>query len=281
MWLGQNRAEKAVDDLFDGMTLDSNSNSGIRATKSSNITNKATSSNPINNNTTNINNNNLLASNVLPNGGEYKKLNIFANTPVPSVNTNSTTNTEFLSAPIIDTNGHLDLDTDVFDNGNDGNDNDASMPLSCPTPVKIKKDDECLSPLSNRSHNSNSSSTNNISTSIVANIGTVPALAIAGGHYPPANTNSTHQPVARKRTAYQALVGSSSNIVTINSSNSTQTNGPTPATILSESSPEVSSSQNTVISPVPSLESSEIDLELWDLDIHESSASNSSGSNSI
>lgn len=276
MWLGQNRAEKAVDDLFDGMTLDSNSNNGIRATKSSNITNKQpTSSNTTinnnNNNTTNINNN-VLGSNVLPNGGEYKKLNIFANV---NANQNSTTNNEFLSAPIIDTNGHLELDTDVFDNGNGGDDNDASMPLLCPTPVKIKKEDECLSPLSNRSHNSNSSTTN----TIVANIGTVPALTIAGAaHYPPANTNPTHQPVARKRTAYQALVGSNNNIVTINSSNNTQTNGPTTA-ILSESSPEVSSSQNTVISPVPSLESSEIDLELWDLDIHESSASNSSGSN--
>lgn len=69
------------------------------------------------------------------------------------------------------------------------------------------------------------------------------------------------QPIARKRSVYQASLGGSGQART------------------SESSPEVSSSQNIlpVISPVPSLESSEIDLELWDLDLHESSTSHSSG----
>lgn len=72
-------------------------------------------------------------------------------------------------------------------------------------------------------------------------------------------------PVARKRAAIQAAAG-----------------GPIPGPTTAESSNEVSSSQNgTGISPVPSLNSSEIgevDLDFWDLDINESSsASQSSG----
>ena len=76
------------------------------------------------------------------------------------------------------------------------------------------------------------------------------------------------QPIARKRAALQAAAASGSS-ATVS------------VTGLSESSPEVSSSQNgTGISPVPSLASSEIgevDLDFWDLDIHESSTSHSSG----
>ncbi len=76
------------------------------------------------------------------------------------------------------------------------------------------------------------------------------------------------QPIARKRAALQAAAASG-------------TSGSVSVTGLSESSPEVSSSQNgTGISPVPSLASSEIgevDLDFWDLDIHESSTSHSSG----
>ena len=73
------------------------------------------------------------------------------------------------------------------------------------------------------------------------------------------------QSFARKKTTLSATVGS--NLI----------NYPT-----AESSPEVSSSQNgTGISPVPSLNSSEIgevDLDFWDLDINESSSiSHSSG----
>jgi len=77
------------------------------------------------------------------------------------------------------------------------------------------------------------------------------------------------QPIARKRAALQAAAAAGSGT----------------GTALSESSPEVSSSQNgTGISPVPSLASSEIgevDLDFWDLDIHESSTSHSSGNNNI
>lgn len=76
------------------------------------------------------------------------------------------------------------------------------------------------------------------------------------------------QPIARKRAALQAAAASGSSAAIS-------------VTGLSESSPEVSSSQNgTGISPVPSLASSEIgevDLDFWDLDIHESSTSHSSG----
>lgn len=71
-------------------------------------------------------------------------------------------------------------------------------------------------------------------------------------------------PVARKRAAYQAAAG-----------------GPVP--VSAESSNEVSSSQTgTGISPVPSLNSSEIgevDLEFWDLDINESSSASQSSGN--
>nr|ATB56336.1 ecdysone receptor [Panonychus citri] len=74
------------------------------------------------------------------------------------------------------------------------------------------------------------------------------------------------QPIVRKRSALQVTPGSS----TLNCGS------------IVESSPEVSSSQTgTGISPVPSLNSSEIgevDLDFWDLDINESSSiSHSSG----
>ncbi|RWS16006.1 ecdysone receptor B1-like isoform [Dinothrombium tinctorium] len=81
-----------------------------------------------------------------------------------------------------------------------------------------------------------------------------------------ASSSGSLQPIARKRAAYQAAAAAGNVVV-----------GPT-----AESSPEVSSSQNgTGISPVPSLNSSElgeVDLDFWDLDINESSsASHSSG----
>lgn len=77
--------------------------------------------------------------------------------------------------------------------------------------------------------------------------------------------SGSFQPLARKRTALSANVAS--NLINY---------------LVAESSPEVSSSQNgTGISPVPSLNSSEIgevDLDFWDLDINEhSSISHSSG----
>ncbi|RWS27503.1 ecdysone receptor B1-like isoform [Leptotrombidium deliense] len=79
------------------------------------------------------------------------------------------------------------------------------------------------------------------------------------------SSSGSLQPIARKRAAYQAAAAAGN------------VGGPT-----AESSPEVSSSQNgTGISPVPSLNSSElgeVDLDFWDLDINESSsASHSSG----
>lgn len=85
------------------------------------------------------------------------------------------------------------------------------------------------------------------------------------------SSSSGLQPIVRKRAALQAASASG---VSPNVS----------VTGLSESSPEVSSSQNgTGISPVSSLASSEIgevDLDFWDLDIHESSTSHSSGKKS-
>jgi len=87
--------------------------------------------------------------------------------------------------------------------------------------------------------------------------------------------NTGLQPIARKRAALQAAAAAGgSGLPPPNGAIAAV--GPT-----AESSPEVSSSQNgTGISPVPSLSSSEIgevDLDFWDLDIHESSTSHSSG----
>lgn len=97
----------------------------------------------------------------------------------------------------------------------------------------------------------------------VAKIKKEPAESTRNHH----SANVGLQPIARKRAALQAAAASGTVTGTV--------------TTLSESSPEVSSSQNgTGISPVPSLASSEIgevDLDFWDLDIHESSTSHSSG----
>ena len=178
LWLGQNRAEKAVDDLFDGMTLGSTS---IRATK---------------------------------------------------------------------TSSSLSGSTSITSNGPSSSPSDST---SCPTPLKIKKEEDgSASPT--RSHLSSSHYSGSLPNPVTNG-------SLAGS-----------QPLARKRTAYQAALGGTINS-TVSAGNSAVSG------LLSESSPEVSSSQNcNGISPVPSLESSELDLELWDLDIHESSTSNSSGS---
>lgn len=128
------------------------------------------------------------------------------------------------------------------------------------TPVKIKKEEDSV--LSPRSHLSASALQQAMSSTNGPSGGGLPS----GGPGTTVVSGSSHQPIARKRTAYQAAL-----VTGLGHSNGANAG-------LSESSPEVSSSQNcTGISPVPSLESSEIDLELWDLDIHESSTSQSSG----
>lgn len=142
----------------------------------------------------------------------------------------------------------------------------------CPTPVKIKKEDDgVLSPRSQLHHHSSH-------LQVMPNGGSIV-------HSPVVNSNlqqqqHQQQPVARKRTAFQAALLSNGGQAGTTTTGSTAASSSNNIGLLSESSPEVSSSQNCIssgISPVPSLESSEIDLELWDLDIHESSTSQSSG----
>lgn len=85
----------------------------------------------------------------------------------------------------------------------------------------------------------------------------------------PASSSGSLQPIARKRAALQAAQSVTTNHIT--------------GGLTAESSPEVSSSQNgTGISPVPSLNSSElgeVDLDFWDLDINESSSASQSSGN--
>lgn len=350
LWLGQNQAEKAVDDLFDGMSLDSNG--GGDSTTPSTFKLTSTIKNPIQresmtNSTTQslatataitTNNNNLSVTNAnhfasSHHNGGLKKLQCMI--PIAAVPTTTTTlvprnggsiaitTTDTRSTKVIqnldifvDEIAESDVDGSIIaiDQSEDTSNGVSSKSVNsiCPTPVKIIKkedDDDPLSPLSSiqRSHlavrtvvspnpiitqanptrvaiNANPINTSPLSSSTTTTTATTLSIAVPQSQQ---HNNSSLHPVARKRTAYQALVGSTSNHSTtptnsnsigliINSPNCQSTNSL--STIQSESSPEVSSSQNcTGISPAPSLESSEIDLELWDLDIHESSASNSSG----
>ncbi|XP_015787515.1 ecdysone receptor isoform X1 [Tetranychus urticae] len=114
------------------------------------------------------------------------------------------------------------------------------------------------SPLIHLNNNNNNNNNNlNHTTHIINNNNNNNTTMIINNN----STSCSLQPIVRKRSALQVAPGSIGTI---------------------ESSPEVSSSQTgTGISPVPSLNSSEIgevDLDFWDLDINESSSiSHSSG----
>ena len=232
LWLGQNRAEKAVDDLFDGVTIGSTS---IRATKSSNHS---------------------TSSNNSPSSG--------TSDPKLANETNSTNSlTNDLSSNIVSNfkKTRALFGDDFYTIGGIGGrfGSNSSSPSLCPTPVKIKKEEDGVP--SPRSH---------LSNSVTVPLPTISNNIVSNGLSP------GQQAIARKRSAYQASLTATGSTATssVNGSSSSTNN----LGLLSESSPEVSSSQNcTGFSPVPSLESSEIDLELWDLDIHESSTSQSSG----
>lgn len=227
LWLGQNRAEKAVDDLFDGVTLGSKS---IRATKSSNHSTSSThsSSSGSDPSTNETNSSGPLSRDLSSTTGFKKSRAIFGD--------------DFFGA----------VEGVRFESS-------SSTPGSlCPTPVKIKKEEDGVP--SPRSHLSNSV--------------TVPLPGLSSSSVGSNGLSPGQQAIARKRSAYQASLTGGGSAAPSSSVNGSSSN----VGLLSESSPEVSSSQNcTGISPVPSLESSEIDLELWDLDIHESSTSQSSG----
>ncbi|XP_027197659.1 ecdysone receptor-like isoform X2 [Dermatophagoides pteronyssinus] len=277
------------------MTLDSNSNSSsISATTAENQiirATKTTITSMLSNHNNNNNNNN---DNSTPTTSSIDLVSISTASNVNNDNNDVLINgpNEYKKLRILTTNDHHSIQP--LSNGFNHNQNDStttstttiSMPL-CPTPVKIKKEDDesSLSPTLSSSSSSRSHYQNNNNSSSLSSSSSAPAMIVTNGTTTiPGGNHHHHQPVARKRTAYQALVGSTTttttnNTIIIGQHPSTNTNRNSSSTsLLSESSPEVSSSQNcTVISPVPSLDSSEIDLDLWNLDLHESSASNSSG----
>ncbi|KAH9396980.1 Oxysterols receptor LXR-alpha [Tyrophagus putrescentiae] len=259
--LAVNRAaEKAVDDLFEGVTI--GSSGSIRATKSngsllsnshhSSSTSSSTSSSASSTGSGGTDSGTSSSGSVVGVGGgsSFKKTRaLFADdsgffSSLESGSSGGNSRFEPSTAP-------------------------SAATALCPTPVKIKKEDDgVLSPRSQLHHH------NGGHLQMMANGtgGGVTSLVQQ-------QQQQQQQPIARKRTAYQAAL-----LINGGQAGTTTTTGPGNPNnhigLLSESSPEVSSSQNCIssgISPVPSLESSEIDLELWDLDIHESSTSQSSG----
>ena len=263
LWLGQNRAEKAVDDLFDGVTIGS---SGIRATKSHNHNSTSSSSSSscsVSEQTSLVNDtisntiSNDLSSNTVSNytNNNKKSRAIFGDDLLTIDGVRFETNSATTTATT----------TTVVD------------PMYPSTVVKIKRENDTMP--SSRSHLSQSGTitmplmtSTNIDTMGQSTTTTTP---ITNGLNGVQAQQQQQQPIARKRTAYQAALAG---VTVVASSTSTNLSNVTNSGLLSDGLPEVSSSQNcTGISPVPSLESSEIDLELWDLDIHESSTSQSSG----
>lgn len=246
LWLGQNgRAEKAVDDLFDGMTIGASSNNsnggGIRATKSTN--NHSTSS--------------VVAATIDGGGGTSMSTDL------------STGATSSAIGGIPFRKGRVIFPDDFRTVDGVASASTTSLAAAaaatiCPTPGKIKKEDDgTASPRSRLSDTSLSNTARLVTNGAGNGAGT---------------SQQTNTPIARKRSAYQASIVTADGGALVRNSNNQVSSG----LLKVESSPEVSSSQNcSGISPVPSLESSEIDLELWDLDIHESSTSHSSGTLSL
>ncbi|KAJ6225524.1 hypothetical protein RDWZM_004069 [Blomia tropicalis] len=262
---GQNRAEKAVDDLFDGVTIGS---SGIRATKSHNHNSTSSSSSSscsVSEQTSLVNDtisntiSNDLSSNTVSNytNNNKKSRAIFGDDLLTIDGVRFETNSATTTATT----------TTVVD------------PMYPSTVVKIKRENDTMP--SSRSHLSQSGTitmplmtSTNIDTMGQSTTTTTPITNGLNG-VQAQQQQQQQQPIARKRTAYQAALAG---VTVVASSTSTNLSNVTNSGLLSDGLPEVSSSQNcTGISPVPSLESSEIDLELWDLDIHESSTSQSSG----